>query len=113
MNKVEEYKNEKNGLDIFTEIERYSRDGPEAIYERDKALMKWYGVFFRKHTPGFFMMRIRITNGIATTRQVRTLADATRDLGAGFADITTRQQVQLRSVRINDVPAVFAELQAA
>jgi ferredoxin-nitrite reductase len=111
MNKVEEYKNEKNGLDIFTDIERYSREGPEAISERDKALMKWYGVFFRRHTPGFFMMRIRIPNGIATSQQVRALAEITTTLGAGFADITTRQQLQLRSVRIQHIPQVFNRLQ--
>lgn len=111
MNKVEEYKNEKNGLDILTEIERYSREGPEAISERDKALMKWYGVFFRRHTPGFFMMRIRIPNGIATSQQARVLAAITTTLGAGFADITTRQQVQLRSVRMQHIPQVFNRLQ--
>jgi ferredoxin-nitrite reductase len=111
MNKIEEYKKEKEGLDVLEDIQRYSREGPEAISERDKALMKWYGVFFRRHTPGFFMMRIRIPNGMATTAQVRALAEITRTLGAGFADITTRQQMQLRSVRIEQVPEVFARLQ--
>jgi ferredoxin-nitrite reductase len=111
MNKVEEYKSEKDGLDILTDIERYSREGPEGISERDKALMKWYGVFFRRHTPGFFMMRIRLPNGIATSQQVRVLAEITTTLGAGFADITTRQQIQLRSVRIQHIPQVFDRLQ--
>jgi len=111
MNKVEEYKTEKDGLDILSEIERYSREGADAISERDKLLMKWYGVFFRRHTPGFFMMRIRIPNGIATSQQVRVLAEITTTLGAGFADITTRQQVQLRSVRIQHIPQVFQRLQ--
>ena len=111
MNKIEEYKKEKDGLDVLEDIQRYSREGPEAISERDKALMKWYGVFFRRHTPGFFMMRIRIPNGIATTAQVRTLAQITQTLGAGFVDLTTRQQIQLRSVRIESIPEVFARLQ--
>jgi len=113
MNKIEEYKNEKNGLDVLPDIERYSQEGPDTISERDKTLMKWYGVFFRRHTPGFFMMRIRIPNGIATSAQVRVLAEVTKTLGAGFADITTRQQVQLRSVRIQHIPQVFARLQEA
>ncbi len=112
MNKIEEYKRERDGLDVWAEIERYSREGPEAISERDKVLMKWYGVFFRRHTPGFFMMRIRIPNGIASTAQVRALAQITHTLGAGFADITTRQQIQLRSVRIEQIPEIFARLQA-
>ncbi len=112
MNRIEDYKRETDGLDILPDILRVSRDGAEAIGEREKVLMKWYGIFFRKHTPGFFMMRIRITNGIATAEQVRTLAEITETLGAGFADITTRQQVQLRSVRIGDVPAIFDRLRA-
>src|SRR4030095_9225472 len=107
MNKIEEYKKEKDGLDVLEDIQRYSREGPQGIMERDKALMKWYGVFFRRHTPGFFMMRIRIPNGIATSQQVRVLAEITTTLGAGFADITTRQQIQLRSVRIQHIPQVF------
>ena len=111
MNKIEEYKKEKNGLDVWEDIQRYSREGPEAIIERDKALMKWYGVFFRRHTPGFFMMRIRIPNGVASSTQVRALAEVTKTLGAGFADITTRQQIQLRSVRIEKIPEIFARLQ--
>jgi len=111
MNKIEEYKSEKNGLDIFPDIMRYSREDAEAISERDKALMKWYGVFFRRHTPGFFMMRIRIPNGIAISKQVRALAEVTKTLGAGFADITTRQQIQLRSVRMQHIPQVFDQLQ--
>src|SRR5947209_19490143 len=66
MNRIEDFKREKDGLDVLPEIERYSREGPDSISERDKALMKSYGVFFRKHTPGFVMLRIRITNAIAT-----------------------------------------------
>src|SRR6266540_3314546 len=106
MNKIEEYKKEKDGLDVLEEIRRYSREGPDGISERDKALMKWCGVFFRRHTPGFFMMRIRLPNGIATTVQVRTLAQISETLGAGFADLTTRQQMQLRSVRIEKIPEI-------
>ncbi len=112
MNRIEEFKKEKEGLEILPEIIRYGRTGADAISERDRALMKWYGVFFRKHTPGFFMMRVRITNGIATAAQVRTLAEITASLGAGFADITTRQQIQLRSVRMEDIPDVFQRLRA-
>ena len=112
MNRIEDFKREKDGLEVLPDIDRYSREGPDGITERDRALMKWYGVFFRKHTPGFFMMRIRITNGIATTAQVRVLAELSAELGAGFADLTTRQQLQLRSVRIQDIPAIFARLAA-
>lgn len=113
MNKFEEIKATKDGLDVLPDIERYAREGWEAIDEDDKARMKWYGLFFRKHTPGYFMLRIRIPNGIATSTQLRTIARITTDFGRGELDITTRQQVQVRWFRIEDVPEIFARLRAA
>ena len=100
MNRIEDYKREKDGLDIRPDILRYSRDSAEGITERDKALMKWYGVFFRKHTPGFFMMRIRITNGIATLAQVRTLAEITEQLIVTVVGPETTPRVLLNQEEI-------------
>ena len=76
MNKFEEIKATRDGLDVLPEIHRYAREGWEAITDDDKARLKWYGLFFRKHTPGYFMLRIRIPNGIATAAQLRTIAGA-------------------------------------
>lgn len=113
MNKFEQIKTARDGLDVRPDIERYAREGWEAITDDDKARLKWYGLFFRKHTPGFFMLRIRIPNGIATADQVRVIAGITDDFGRGHFDITTRQQVQVRWFRIEDVPEIFARLAAA
>jgi dissimilatory sulfite reductase (desulfoviridin) alpha/beta subunit len=41
------------------------------------------------------MMRLRIPNGIVTATQLRTLGEISEQFGKGFADITTRQQMQL------------------
>jgi ferredoxin-nitrite reductase len=113
MNKFEEIKATRDGLDVLPEIARYAREGWEAIADDDKARLKWYGLFFRKHTPGYFMLRIRIPNGIATAPRLRAIADIAADFGRGELDITTRQQVQVRWFRIEDVPAIFARLAAA
>jgi ferredoxin-nitrite reductase len=112
MNKIEEYKQAKDGLDVLNDIYRYAKEGWEAITEEDKTLMKWYGIFFRKHTPGYFMIRIRIPNGITNSAQIRTIADITGSLGQGFADITTRQQIQLRGIRIEHVPEILDRLKS-
>ncbi len=113
MNKFEEIKAERAGLDVLPDIERYAREGWQAIGDDDKARLKWYGLFFRKHTPGYFMLRIRIPNGIASAAQLGAMADIADELGRGELDITTRQQVQVRWFRIEDVPAIFARLAAA
>jgi len=107
MNKIEEYKQEKDGLDVLQDVPRYAAEGWEAITEGDKERLKWTGVFFRRQTPGHFMMRVRIANGITTATQLRTLAEISGEFGKGFADITTRQQIQLRWFTINNVPEIW------
>src|SRR3989440_8718867 len=97
-NPIEEYKQSKDGnpLRIREDLPRFVRDGWEALSSADKELLKWIGVFFRKPTPGKFMMRIRMPNGFARSEQLRTIAELSRRLGNGVLDITTRQQIELR-----------------
>jgi ferredoxin-nitrite reductase len=112
MNKIEEYKKEKNGLDVLQDVPRYAAEGWQAITDGDKERLKWTGVFFRRQTPGHFMMRLRIPNGIASAAQLRTIAEISGEFGKGFADITTRQQIQLRWFTINDVPEIWRRLKS-
>jgi ferredoxin-nitrite reductase len=112
MNKIEEYKREKDGLDILDDIPRYAAEGWEKITDGDKELMKWAGVFFRRQTPGRFMMRLRFANGFMSAAQLRTIGEISREFGKGFADITTRQQMQLREFKIDDVPEIWQRLRA-
>ncbi|HTM10555.1 MAG TPA: Rieske 2Fe-2S domain-containing protein [Verrucomicrobiae bacterium] len=110
MNKIEEYKSEKDGLEILADVPRYAREGWEAITEGDRERLKWAGVFFRRQTPGRFMMRVRIPNGITSSVQIRTIAEISEEFGKGFIDITTRQQIQLRWFGIEDVPEIWRRL---
>jgi ferredoxin-nitrite reductase len=110
MNKFEQLKAEKDGLDIVKEIPEFARQGWEAITEGDLERLKWSGVFFRKHTPGCFMMRVRITNGITDATQLRTLGRIAEEFGRERLDITTRQQIQLRWLSIKDIPTILARL---
>ncbi|MBI2181866.1 MAG: Rieske 2Fe-2S domain-containing protein [Deltaproteobacteria bacterium] len=112
MNKIEEYKKEKDGLEILHDLPRYATEGWEAITDGDKERLKWAGVFFRRQTPGHFMMRVRIPNGITTATQVRALGEISEEFGKGFADITTRQQIQLRWFTINDVPEIWRRMES-
>jgi len=110
MNKIEEYKQEKDGLDILQDIPRYAAEGWEKITDGDKERLKWAGVFFRRQTPGRFMMRLRVPNGFMTAIQLRTIGEISGEFGKGFADITTRQQMQLRWFAINEVPEIWDRL---
>ena len=112
MNKIEKLKGEKDGLDIAADIARFARDGWESIGEEDVQRLKWYGLFLRKPTPGYFMLRVRMANGQTFSHQVKMLAHIACEFGNGLIDITTRQQVQIRHLRIEDVPRVFALMES-
>lgn len=110
MNKIEQIKSDKHPLEVGADIPRFAAEGWETIDEGDIERLKWYGVFFRKHTPGHFMMRLRIPNGITNATQVRAIAAITERFGRGIADITTRQQLQLRWIAITHVPEILERL---
>ena len=112
MNKIEAYKEEKNGLDVRDDLPRYASEGWETISDGDKERLKWLGVFFRRQTPGHFMMRLRIPNGISNSAQFRAIAGISSDFGQDFADLTTRQQVQLRWFRIDQVQEIWDRLES-
>lgn len=114
LNKFEKLKAEKDGLAVKVELEHFAQIGWEAMDETDRDhRLKWLGVFFRPVTPGKFMMRLRLPNGIITSEQMRVLAEVVQRYGDdGNADITTRQNLQLRGIRIEDVPDIFRRLEA-
>jgi ferredoxin-nitrite reductase len=112
VNRIEQIKSEKDGLDVGADIPRFAELGPEAIADGDIERLKWWGVFLRKHTPGHFMMRIRIPNGMTDAVQLRTIGALANQHGRGLADITTRQQMQLRWLTIADIPVVLERLRA-
>ncbi len=109
LNKFEKFKAEKDGLAVKNEIEQFAQIGWEAMDENDlNYRLKWLGVFFRPVTPGKFMMRMRIPNGILTSNQLSVLAEVLQRYGEdGSADITTRQNIQLRGIKIQDIPNIF------
>ncbi len=112
LNKFEKFKLEKDGLAVRSELEHFAEIGWEAMDETDRIhRLKWLGIFFRPVTPGKFMMRLRFPSGIMTSAQSRVLGEILQRYGDdGCADITTRQNIQLRGIRIEDVPEIFAQM---
>ena len=100
VNAIETIKSAKDCMDIKNQIEQFAWEGWESISEEDVQRLKWYGLFLRKPTPGYFMLRVRIPNGFAFSHQVRALAQIAAEFGNGQIDITTRQQVQVRHLKI-------------
>jgi len=99
-----------DGLRIREDLPRLIAQGHESLTAAEKDLLKWVGVFFRKPTPGRFMMRVRMPNGFTDSCQLRAIADLSRRLGDCVLDITTRQQIQLRGFSLASVPEIWEKL---
>jgi sulfite reductase (ferredoxin) len=122
--RVERLKRELNPWAAYSEIVRFAREGFEAIPpEWLGTYFRWWGIYTQGDGVGavggkggegeavpYFMLRIRIPNGILTAAQLRVLADLTERHARGVADLTVRQNVQLHWVRIEDLPAIFSAL---
>ena len=61
--------------------------------------------------PG--MQRIKIPGGGLNARQLETLAELAEEYSDGIAHVTTRQDVQLHYVHIDDTPSLMRRLAAA
>jgi len=111
-NKFEKFKAEKDGLAVKEELEYFAQIGWEAVDKTDlEQRLKWLGIFHRPVTPGKFMLRMRTPNGILTSEQTQVLAEIIQRYGDdGSADITTRQNIQLRGIRLEDIPEIFSQL---
>ncbi|HVN03960.1 MAG TPA: hypothetical protein VMT86_06050 [Bryobacteraceae bacterium] len=111
-NSVEGLKSSKwwNPLRVRDELPEMIAKGAAELTPAEKDLLKWVGIFFRKPTPGQFMMRIRMPNGFAASAQLRAIADLSQRFGNGALDITTRQQIELRGFTLDTVPQIWEKL---
>ncbi|MDW8294360.1 MAG: FAD-dependent oxidoreductase [Aquificaceae bacterium] len=115
VNKVEAYKKEKHPFerDFMKKLEEWAKEGDwQRVPEEDREMgLKWYGVFYRKATPGYFMVRIRITHGRLTSEQAKVIAHLAKTFGRGEVDLTSRQQIQLRWIELKDLPKVLSAIE--
>ena len=123
--RVERLKQAKNAWECIDEIRSFAKTGFDSIPP------EWLGTYFRSwgvYTQGdgggalsgpggqgkalpFFMVRIRIPNGILTSAQTHAIAALSQNHGRGLADITVRQNVQLHWVPVESLPEIFETLQ--
>ncbi len=65
------------------------------------------GLYVQRLAP---MLRIAVPYGLLNSKQLRKLAQITRNYDKGYAHISTRQNVQLNWPQLSDVPDILAEL---
>ncbi|MFN3598988.1 MAG: FAD-dependent oxidoreductase, partial [Aquificaceae bacterium] len=115
VNKVEEYKKAKHPFEVnlIKSLEKWAEAGDwQRIPEEDREYgLKWYGIFYRKATPGYFMVRIRITHGKLNADQAKVIAHLSKKFGRNHIDLTSREQIQLRWIELKDLPEVISAIE--
>lgn len=115
LNPAEAFKREDDGLNVRHRIETvYSRRGFASIWPSDlRGRFRWMGLYTqRPEGDGYFMLRVRIPGGVLTSEQLEVIGRISERHGRDVADVTDRQNIQLHWIRIEDVPAIWAELEA-
>jgi ferredoxin-nitrite reductase len=102
-------KRRKHALDRLDEISALAAEGkfPKGL---DVFLTKFHGLFYVAPAQNAFMCRLRIPGGILTAHQFRGIAAIADDLAGGYADITTRANLQLREIPAGNPPEMLFRL---
>ncbi|MCP9775499.1 ferredoxin--nitrite reductase [Cyanobium sp. WAJ14-Wanaka] len=113
LSKIEQAKADFCGLELVPRLGELASEGWENIDEATLTIrLKWLGIFFRPVTPGRFMVRLRLPNGVINADQLGALADVVDRCGEhGSADITTRQNLQLRGLLLEDMAPLMAAME--
>jgi ferredoxin-nitrite reductase len=123
LSEVERFKLDRHPVEAARDvISRYSVEGPDAIYSTPGEIerLKWVGLYPQRQGGDAFMLRIKVPGGQLNADQLReigVIADAFAEgpddselFGNRFADITTRQDIQIHWIRIEDVPRIWQRL---
>ena len=124
--RAERLKREKNPWEAFDEVRAFARAGRTSVLPEWAGLyFKWWGIYTQGDgvgatggkggegvTSDYFMMRIGIPNGILTAKQMRVIAQLTKQYARNLADITVRQAIQLHWLTIESLPEVVDALDA-
>jgi ferredoxin-nitrite reductase len=125
LNKVEQIKLERHPLEVRDSIvESYSKD-LSSMHEMPGEMerLKWVGIYPQKQGGDAFMMRIKVPGGVLTPEQARVIGQIAVDFANGpipnphfgnnFLDLTTRQDVQMHWIKMENVPEIWRRLEEA
>jgi len=123
LNKVERIKLERHPLEVRDAIvERYSKD-PSLMAEvpGEVERLKWVGVYPQRQGGDAYMMRVKVPGGMLTPEQTKVIGKIAQDFARGpvenphfgnnFLDLTTRQDVQMHWIRMEDIPEIWRRLE--
>lgn len=108
-NKIEEVKALKTPMSVYAQLEDICKSGLENLADEDGSFfLKCFGLFLKK--DGLFMLRIRIPGGQLSAEQAIKLGEVAQTYGEDYIDITTRQQLEFRFLKLEDLYKVLMAL---
>src|SRR6185295_5254352 len=99
-------------LDQWDDVCRHAAEGrfPKGT---DVLAFKYQGLFYTAPAQDAYMCRLRFPGGIVPTFQAGVVADVAELYGGGYADVTTRANLQFRDFKAADAVAVIEALHGA
>lgn len=93
-------------VDEFRDQVRRRLSG-ELTEDQFKPLRLMNGLYLQLHA---YMLRVAVPYGTLDSRQMRMLGHIARTYDRGYGHFTTRQNIQFNWIRLEDTPAILAEL---
>ncbi len=113
INKIEKTKQLKSAQEAYEKLQEYANGGYASIPDEDKSyFLKCFGIYDRPATPERFMLKLRTSGGYLSAQQAKVIGECAKEFGQDYIDLTTRQQCELRYLRIEDLPTIIKRLEA-
>ena len=108
-NKIEKIKELKSPISVYERLDEICANGLENLSAEDGSYyLKCFGLFLKKDNT--FMLRIRIPAGQLNPIQAIKIGKLAQIYGDDYIDITTRQQLELRYLKLENLSIVLQEL---
>ena len=110
-NKVEIAKESKSVMDVYAQLEEIASAGFEGLSKVDASyFLKCFGLFEK---GDYFMLRVRVPVGQLTNEQAICIGEVAKEYGDDYIDISTRMQIVLRYIKIENIAIVLKKLEVA
>jgi len=131
LNTVEQWKQEKHPLDVIEDVKEYADENLtfEEIEERagdgEWERLKWAGMYSHGRKGDYFMLRTKVPGGFLTPEQAEVIGEVSDEYavapeefggeeqndvwGDAYMDITTRQDIQMHWIEVEDVPEIWSK----
>ncbi|AWB28744.1 nitrite/sulfite reductase [Halococcoides cellulosivorans] len=129
MNTVEQYKQNKHPLDVIQDVREYADGGLSFAEIEDRAgdgeweRLKWAGLYAHGEHDDYFMKRTKAPGGYLTPEQAEVIGEVATEYataperfggaeqndiwGDAYLDLTTRQDIQMHWIEVEDVPEIW------